>query len=56
MLENFLNDGAVWKKFMALDAIKKWRAVTGLTTAPRETVSPGLSSGAATQAASPLPQ
>lgn len=24
MLENFLNDGAVWKKFMALEPIKRW--------------------------------
>lgn len=24
MLENFLNEGAVWKKFMPLEAVKKW--------------------------------
>ncbi len=24
MLENFLNDGAVWKKFMRLEAVKRW--------------------------------
>ncbi len=31
MLENFLNDGAVWKKFMALEPIKRWIQLCGLT-------------------------
>jgi hypothetical protein len=30
MLENFLNDGAIWKKFMALESIQNWIALTGL--------------------------
>ncbi|HLD50510.1 MAG TPA: glucoamylase family protein [bacterium] len=32
MLENFLNDGAVWKKFMALEPIKRWIQLCGLTS------------------------
>jgi hypothetical protein len=30
MLENYLNGGIVWKKFMELPAIKKWVELTGL--------------------------
>jgi hypothetical protein len=30
MLENYLNDGIVWKKFMELPAVKKWIELTGL--------------------------
>jgi len=30
MLENYLNDGIVWRKFMELPAIKKWITLTGL--------------------------
>ncbi len=30
MLENFLNDGAVWKKFMTLAPIQKWIELTDL--------------------------
>lgn len=30
MLENYLHDGAVWKKFMRLPAIQKWIELTGL--------------------------
>jgi hypothetical protein len=30
MLENYLNGGIVWKKFMELPAIKKWIELTGL--------------------------
>ena len=30
MLENFLNEGIVWKKFMALEAIQKWIKVANL--------------------------
>lgn len=30
MLENFLNDGEVWKRFMRLEAIQNWIALTGL--------------------------
>ena len=30
MLENFLNDGAVWKKFMQLEPIKRWIELCGL--------------------------
>lgn len=33
MLENFLNDGAVWKKFMALAAIQRWIEKSGITQA-----------------------
>ncbi len=31
MLENFLNDGIIWKKFMSLEAIQKWIKVANLT-------------------------
>lgn len=31
MLENFLNDGEVWKRFMPLDAIERWVELTGLS-------------------------
>ncbi len=24
MLENYVNDGAIWKKFMGLNEIKRW--------------------------------
>jgi len=30
MLENFLNNGEVWKRFMKLEAIQNWIALTGL--------------------------
>jgi hypothetical protein len=30
MIENFLHDGAVWKKFMNLDAIQRWIALTDI--------------------------
>ncbi|HTL46732.1 MAG TPA: glucoamylase family protein [Verrucomicrobiae bacterium] len=30
MLENFLNDGIIWKKFMDLEAVKKWIEVCKL--------------------------
>jgi len=30
MLENHLNDGAVWKKFMSLELVQKWIRVAGL--------------------------
>jgi hypothetical protein len=30
MLENFLNDGIIWKKFMGLEAVKKWVDCCGL--------------------------
>ena len=30
MLENYLNDGIVWKKFMEIPAIKRWLKLTGL--------------------------
>lgn len=32
MLENFLNDGAVWKRFMKLQAIQNWIALTELAS------------------------
>ena len=32
MLENYLNSESVWKKFMALPAIQKWIALTGLNS------------------------
>lgn len=31
MLENFLNGGEVWKRFMRLKSIQRWIALTGLT-------------------------
>jgi len=34
MLENYLNEEIVWKKFMELMAIKKWLEITGLKTRP----------------------
>jgi len=38
MLENFLNDGAVWKRFMRLEPITRWVERTGLTnTSSRNT-------------------
>ena len=30
MLENFLNDGAVWKKFMSLELVKRWVEISNL--------------------------
>ena len=33
MLENYLADGSVWKKFMANDAIRKWIELSGIKTA-----------------------
>ncbi len=30
MLENFLNDGAIWKKFMHLESIQRWIKLSGL--------------------------
>ena len=30
MLENFLNEGAVWKKFMRLEPVKRWIKLCGL--------------------------
>ena len=38
MLENYLNGGIVWKKFMALPAIKKWIELTGLERRSASTV------------------
>ncbi len=35
MLENFTNDGAVWKKFMQLDSIKRWIEITKLRATPK---------------------
>jgi hypothetical protein len=32
MLENYLNNGSVWKNFMALPAIQKWIDLTGLNS------------------------
>lgn len=53
MLENFLNEGAVWKKFMGLTPIQKWIELCGLRgknyslrrnlNANREAVSPTIS-------------
>jgi len=56
MLENFLNDGIVWKKFMSLDAIQKWITLTGLAGKSDENASESLSLEVATPTASPLPQ
>lgn len=39
MLENFLNDGNIWKKFMALEAIKRWVEICNLEKEPE--VTPG---------------
>ncbi len=36
MLENFTNDGSVWKKFMELKCIKKWIEITKLRTTDHE--------------------
>ncbi|MBU9889598.1 MAG: hypothetical protein KTQ49_06995 [Candidatus Omnitrophica bacterium] len=30
MLENYLHDGALWKKFMRLEAVERWIELTGL--------------------------
>lgn len=32
MLENFLNDGIIWKKFMALEAVQNWVETCGLNS------------------------
>ncbi|HNX69164.1 MAG TPA: glucoamylase family protein [Candidatus Omnitrophota bacterium] len=34
MLENYLNDEAVWKKFMQLEPVRKWLELTGLKKRP----------------------
>ena len=34
MLENFLNDGEVWKRFMSLEAIQNWIDLTELSQKP----------------------
>ena len=39
MLENYLNDGIVWKKFMALPAIQRWLELTGLKKRSAQSVS-----------------
>ncbi len=37
MLENFLNQEAIWKKFNSLPAIQKWIELTGLEKRPNQT-------------------
>ncbi|OQA57206.1 MAG: hypothetical protein BWY42_00652 [Candidatus Omnitrophica bacterium ADurb.Bin277] len=44
MLENFLNDGIIWKKFMGLEAVKRWLELTKLQAAESEPVSLNSSS------------
>lgn len=56
MLENFLHDGIVWKKFMSLESIQKWTALTGLAGHRGEKASESPSLEVATPTASPLPQ
>lgn len=36
MIENFLNDGSIWKKFMQLDCIKKWVQIAKLENQKKE--------------------
>ena len=40
MIENFLRDGIVWKKFMELDAIKNWVEIAGLNKTSAPTAQP----------------
>lgn len=39
MLENYLNGGTVWRKFMELPAVKRWIELTGLEKHPIQTKS-----------------
>ncbi len=38
MLENYLRDGIIWKKFMALPAVQTWIALTGIGKTKKEAV------------------
>ncbi|MFZ5802087.1 MAG: glucoamylase family protein [Candidatus Omnitrophota bacterium] len=54
MIENFLHQGSVWGKFMALEAVKQWVALCGLAK-PAPKLS-GPSAGNAASGAAPLPR
>jgi len=45
MLENFLNQGAVWGKFMSLDLVRQWVERCGLQEKDRAVKTPALEDG-----------